>query len=93
MAAAVSAEGVPVITPVLVSIESPDGNAGVTDQLATAPPVLVGVNVGIATLVAKETVLGVYEIDGTTKVQVIETVVENPLAVKVKVSLPALPPM
>ena len=52
-----------------------------------------GVRVGIATLVARSKVLGEYKIAGTARLQVIETVVEKPFALKVNVSVPAVLPM
>ena len=48
VAVAVTAVGVPVITPVLVFNDKPAGSDGLTDQLTTAPPVLVGVHELIA---------------------------------------------
>ena len=48
VAIAVIAVGVPDITPVLVLSDKPAGNAGLTDQVIAAPPVLAGVSVLIA---------------------------------------------
>ena len=48
VAVAVTIVGVPEIIPVVVSNDKPAGNVGLTDQLAAAPPVLVGVSEVIA---------------------------------------------
>lgn len=90
---AVSDVGVPVITPVEVLMEMPAGKDGETDQEATVPPVLVGLSVGMATLVARESKLGEYEIAGSARLQTILTDVENPFALRVNVSVPAALPM
>ena len=48
----------PEITPVLVLNDKPAGNAGLIDQLAAAPPVLVGVNGVITVFIGYEFVDG-----------------------------------
>ena len=48
VAVAVTAVGVPVITPVLVLNDKPAGSEGLTDQLTIAPPILIGVHVLMA---------------------------------------------
>jgi len=40
--------GVPVIFPVEVLNDKPNGNPGLIDQLVAVPPVLAGLSVGIA---------------------------------------------
>lgn len=48
MVVAAVAVGVPVILPVVVSKDKPDGSVPLIDQLVAAPPVLVGDHVEMA---------------------------------------------
>ena len=52
------AVGVPLIAPVELSIDSPEGRVGETDQEVTVPPLDVGVIVVIATPLVRVIVLG-----------------------------------
>ena len=54
----VMAVGVPLIAPVELSIDNPEGRVGETDQEVTVPPLDVGVIVVIATPLVKVIVLG-----------------------------------
>ena len=58
VAVAVTVVGVPEITPVPVLNDKPAGKPGLIDQLAAAPPVLVGVHAIIAVLMGYEFVEG-----------------------------------
>ena len=58
VAVAVTVVGVPDIVPVAVLNDKPAGSEGLIDQLAAAPPVLVGVNGVMAVLIGYEFVEG-----------------------------------
>ena len=55
----VMAVGVPLMAPVEVENERPDGNEGLIDQEVTAPPLEVGVTADIVTSFVRERELGV----------------------------------
>ena len=69
------AVGVPLISPVEVSRDSPAGRDGETDQEVTGPPLEDGVTAVIAVPFVRVNEFGLYEIeDGATSFTVIETV-------------------
>jgi hypothetical protein len=51
-------DGVPLMAPVVESIDSPVGRVGDTDHVATAPPLTVGVTVVMAVPLVKVNELG-----------------------------------
>tara|TARA_Y100001954_G_scaffold207087_1_gene230250 strand:- start:858 stop:1082 length:225 start_codon:yes stop_codon:yes gene_type:complete len=55
----VMAVGVPLMAPVEVENERPDGNEGLIDHEVTAPPLEVGVTADIVTSFVRERELGV----------------------------------
>ena len=84
----VMADGVPLISPFEVSIDSPAGNEGETDQEVTVPPLEVGVTVVIAVPLVRLNVFGLYvRDDGATSLTTISTsaVVLPPVLVAVTV--------
>ena len=58
MAEDVTAEGVPLMAPVDVSRERPDGRVGETDHEVTGPPLAVGVTVVMAVPLVNVKVFG-----------------------------------
>lgn len=60
MVAEVMAVGVPLMAPVDVEKDSPDGSVPEMDHEVTVPPLEVGVTVVMAESLVKERVLGVY---------------------------------
>ena len=84
----VMADGVPLISPFEVSIDSPVGSEGETDQEVTVPPLEVGVTVVIAVPLVRLNVFGLYvRDDGATSLTTISTsaVVLPPVLVAVTV--------
>ena len=70
-----TAVGVPLIAPVEVSNDRPDGSDGVIVQEVIAPPLAVGVIVVIATFTVSVEELGLYAIEeGAASVTVMVTV-------------------
>ena len=69
------AVGVPLISPVEVSKDSPAGRDGDTDQEVTGPPLADGVTAVIAVPLVRVKEFGLYEIeDGATSLTSILTV-------------------
>ena len=70
------AVGVPLISPVEVSRDSPAGKEGDTDQEVTGPPLADGVTAVIAVPFVRVKEFGLYEIeDGATSLTSMVTVV------------------
>ena len=69
------AVGVPLISPVEVSKDSPAGREGETDQAVTVPPLADGVTAVIVVPLVRVKEFGLYEIDdGATSLTSIVTV-------------------
>ena len=66
--------GVPLMAPVEESRERPAGREGETDQVTTAPPPTVGVDVVMATPLVSVYVVGEYEMVGTASLTTMVTV-------------------
>ena len=71
-------EGVPLMAPVVESMERPAGSEGETDQEVTVPPLEVGVTVVIAVPLVSVNEFGLYvKEEGATSLTVIEIVVAS----------------